>query len=54
MVSPVPSAGNDHCPGSADHTIADTGHTVADTGHFLATLLAHVQMAVDHHPEVLF
>ncbi|KAK4825703.1 hypothetical protein QYF61_001526 [Mycteria americana] len=46
--------GHGHCPAPAGHTIADTSQdAVGFLGH-LGTLPAHVQAAVDQHPQVLF
>ncbi|KAK4823970.1 hypothetical protein QYF61_008356 [Mycteria americana] len=46
--------GHDHFPTPAGHTIPDTSQdAVGFLGH-LDTLLAHVQLAVNHHPQVLF
>ncbi|KAK4827826.1 hypothetical protein QYF61_021910 [Mycteria americana] len=46
--------GHDHFPSPAGHTIFDTSQdAVRFLGH-LGTLLAHVQLAVNQHPQVLF
>ncbi|KAK4826724.1 hypothetical protein QYF61_010977 [Mycteria americana] len=46
--------GHNHFPSAAGHTIPDTSQdAVGFLGH-LGTLLAHVQLAVNQHPEVLF
>jgi len=46
--------GHDHLPPPAGHIIPDISQdTVGLLGH-LGTLLAHVQLAVDQHPKVLF
>ncbi|KAK4826647.1 hypothetical protein QYF61_010575 [Mycteria americana] len=46
--------GHSHCPAPAGHTIADTSQdAIGFLGH-LGTLPAHVQAAVDQHPQVLF
>ncbi|KAK4829196.1 hypothetical protein QYF61_002461 [Mycteria americana] len=46
--------GHDHCPAPAGHTIADTSQdAIGFLGH-LGTLLAHIQAAVNQHPQVLF
>ncbi|KAK4829016.1 hypothetical protein QYF61_001791, partial [Mycteria americana] len=46
--------GHDHFPSPAGHTIPDTSQdAVGFLGH-LDTLLAHVQLAVHQHPQVLF
>ncbi|KAK4822635.1 hypothetical protein QYF61_018587 [Mycteria americana] len=45
--------GHDHCPSPAGHTISDTSQdAIGFLGH-LGTLLAHIQAAVDQHPQVL-
>ncbi|KAK4815148.1 hypothetical protein QYF61_017589 [Mycteria americana] len=45
--------GHDHCPAPAGHTIPDTSQdAIGFLGH-LGTLLAHIQAAVDQHPQVL-
>ncbi|KAK4811561.1 hypothetical protein QYF61_016020, partial [Mycteria americana] len=45
--------GHDHCPSPAGHTIPGTSQdAIGFLGH-LGTLLAHVQVAVDQHPQVL-
>ncbi|KAK4818988.1 hypothetical protein QYF61_022819 [Mycteria americana] len=45
--------GHDHCPSPAGHTIFDTSQdAIGFLGH-LGTLLAHIQVAVDQHPQVL-
>ncbi|KAJ7412648.1 hypothetical protein WISP_94987 [Willisornis vidua] len=45
---------DDHCPGPAGHTIADKGQdAICLLGH-LGSLLAHVQLPVDQHLQVLF
>ncbi|KAK4818693.1 hypothetical protein QYF61_017914 [Mycteria americana] len=45
--------GHDHCPSPAGHTIADTSQdAIGFLGH-LGTLLAHIQLAVSPHPQVL-
>ncbi|KAK4833077.1 hypothetical protein QYF61_027739 [Mycteria americana] len=46
--------GHDHFPSPAGHTISDTSQdTIGLLGH-LGTLLAHIQAAVNQHPQVLF
>ncbi|KAK4815221.1 hypothetical protein QYF61_022868 [Mycteria americana] len=46
--------GHDHCPSPAGHAIPDTSQdAVGCLGH-LGTLLAHIQAAVNQHPQVLF
>ncbi|KAK4819037.1 hypothetical protein QYF61_024402 [Mycteria americana] len=46
--------GHDHFPSPAGHTIFDTGQdAIGFLGH-LGTLLAHIQAAVNQHPQVLF
>ncbi|KAK4817206.1 hypothetical protein QYF61_003599 [Mycteria americana] len=45
--------GHDHCPTPAGHAIPDTSQdAIGFLGH-LGTLLAHIQAAVDQHPQVL-
>ncbi|KAK4810582.1 hypothetical protein QYF61_007319 [Mycteria americana] len=45
---------DNHCPSPAGHTIPDTSQdAIGFLGH-LGTLLAHIQAAVDQHPQVLF
>ncbi|KAK4815893.1 LOW QUALITY PROTEIN: hypothetical protein QYF61_009944 [Mycteria americana] len=45
--------GHDHCPSPAGHAISDTTQdAIGFLGH-LGTLLAHIQPAVDQHPQVL-
>ncbi|KAK4811539.1 hypothetical protein QYF61_011688 [Mycteria americana] len=46
--------GHDHCPSPAGHPIPDTSQdAIGFLGH-LGTLLAHIQPAVNQHPQVLF
>ncbi|KAK4825928.1 hypothetical protein QYF61_003423 [Mycteria americana] len=46
--------GDNHFPSPAGHTISDTSQdAIGFLGH-LGTLLAHIQLAVDQHPQVLF
>ncbi|KAK4817079.1 hypothetical protein QYF61_027910, partial [Mycteria americana] len=46
--------GHDHCPSPAGHAIFDTSQdAVGFLGH-LGTLLAHIQVAVNQHSQVLF
>ncbi|KAK4829686.1 hypothetical protein QYF61_006061, partial [Mycteria americana] len=46
--------GHDHFPSPAGHTISDTSQdAIGFLGH-LGTLLAHIQAAVNQHPQVLF
>ncbi|KAK4812373.1 hypothetical protein QYF61_018823 [Mycteria americana] len=46
--------GHDHCPSPAGHAIFDTSQdAIGFLGH-LGTLLAHIQAAVNQHPQVLF
>ncbi|KAK4824441.1 hypothetical protein QYF61_015756 [Mycteria americana] len=46
--------GHDHFPTPAGHTIPDTSQdAIGFLGH-LGTLLAHIQAAVNQHPQVLF
>ncbi|KAK4815496.1 hypothetical protein QYF61_003054 [Mycteria americana] len=45
--------GHEHFPSPAGHTISDTSQdAIGFLGH-LGTLLAHIQVAVDQHPQVL-
>ncbi|KAK4821791.1 hypothetical protein QYF61_003166 [Mycteria americana] len=45
--------GHDHCPSPVGHTIPDTSQdAIGFLGH-LGTLLAHIQAAVNQHPQVL-
>ncbi|KAK4818053.1 LOW QUALITY PROTEIN: hypothetical protein QYF61_004580 [Mycteria americana] len=45
--------GHDHFPSAAGHAIFDTSQdAIGFLGH-LGTLLAHIQLAVDQHPQVL-
>ncbi|KAK4817894.1 hypothetical protein QYF61_002063 [Mycteria americana] len=46
--------GHDHFPGPAGHTISDTSQDAVGLFGHLGRLLAHVQPAVDQHPQVLF
>ncbi|KAK4831480.1 hypothetical protein QYF61_017981 [Mycteria americana] len=46
--------GHDHCPSPAGHTIPDTSQDAVGLLGHLSTLLAHIQAAVDQHPQVLF
>ncbi|KAK4819909.1 hypothetical protein QYF61_014644 [Mycteria americana] len=49
-----PVQGHDHCPAPAGHAIPDTSQdAVGFLGH-LGTLLAHIQLAVNQHSQVLF
>ncbi|KAK4811173.1 hypothetical protein QYF61_019804 [Mycteria americana] len=46
--------GHNHFPSPAGHTIPDTSQdAIGFLGH-LGTLLAHIQLAVNQHPQVLF
>ncbi|KAK4823194.1 hypothetical protein QYF61_027203 [Mycteria americana] len=46
--------GHDHFPSPAGHAILDTSQdAIGFLGH-LGTLLAHIQLAVNQHPQVLF
>ncbi|PKU36204.1 hypothetical protein llap_13492 [Limosa lapponica baueri] len=45
--------GDNHCPSPAGYTIPDTGQDAVGLLGHLDTLLAHVQLAVDQHPQVL-
>ncbi|KAK4809529.1 hypothetical protein QYF61_015365 [Mycteria americana] len=46
--------GDNHCPSPAGHAISDTSQDATGLLGHLGTLLAHVQPAVDQHPQVLF
>jgi len=46
--------GHDHLPTPAGHTIPGTSQDAIGLLGHLGTLLAHVQLAVDQHPKVLF
>ncbi|KAK4819124.1 hypothetical protein QYF61_025591 [Mycteria americana] len=48
-----PVQGHDHCPSPAGHTISDTSQDAIGLLGHLGTLLAHIQLAVDQHPQVL-
>ncbi|KAK4826007.1 hypothetical protein QYF61_003780 [Mycteria americana] len=45
--------GHDHFPSPAGHTISDTSQDAIGLLGHLGTLLAHIQLAVDQHPQVL-
>ncbi|KAJ7401712.1 integral membrane protein dgcr2 idd [Pitangus sulphuratus] len=44
---------DNHCPGPAGHTIPDTSQDAIGLLDHLGTLLVHVQLVVDQHPQVL-
>ncbi|KAK4810257.1 hypothetical protein QYF61_013072 [Mycteria americana] len=46
--------GHDHFPSPAGHTIPDTSQDAIGLLGRLGTLLAHIQVAVNQHPQVLF
>ncbi|KAK4832249.1 hypothetical protein QYF61_021601 [Mycteria americana] len=46
--------GHDHFPSPAGHTIFDTSQDAIGLLGHLGTLLAHIQPAVNQHPQVLF
>ncbi|KAK4816001.1 hypothetical protein QYF61_010869 [Mycteria americana] len=46
--------GDNHFPSPAGHTISDTSHDAIGLLGPLGTLLAHIQLAVDQHPQALF
>ncbi|KAK4827707.1 LOW QUALITY PROTEIN: hypothetical protein QYF61_020985 [Mycteria americana] len=46
--------GHNHFPTPAGHTIPDTSQDAINLLGHLGTLLAHIQAAVDQHPQVLF
>ena len=45
--------GDNHFPGPAGHTVSDTSQDASGLLGHLGTLLAHVQPAVNQHPQVL-
>ncbi|KAK4822641.1 hypothetical protein QYF61_018593, partial [Mycteria americana] len=45
--------GHDHCPSPAGHAIPDTSQDAIGLLGHLGTLLAHIQAAVNQHPQVL-
>ncbi|KAK4816656.1 hypothetical protein QYF61_019892 [Mycteria americana] len=45
--------GHDHFPTPAGHTISDTSQDAIGLRGHLGTLLAHLQLAVNQHPQVL-
>jgi len=49
-----PVQGHDHLPTPADHTVPDTSQDAVGLPGHLVTLLAHLQLAVNQHPKVLF
>ncbi|KAK4813083.1 hypothetical protein QYF61_007585 [Mycteria americana] len=49
-----PVQGDDHCPSPAGHTIPDRSQDAIGFLGRLGTLLAHIQAAVNQHPQVLF
>ncbi|KAK4817239.1 hypothetical protein QYF61_005261 [Mycteria americana] len=48
-----PVQGHDHCPSPAGHAIPDTSQDAIGFLGRLGTLLAHIQLAVNQHPQVL-
>ncbi|CAM9287055.1 unnamed protein product, partial [Bubo scandiacus] len=46
--------GNNHFPSPAAHTISDTSQDAVGLLGHLGTLLAHIQLAVNQHPQVLY
>ncbi|KAK4817040.1 hypothetical protein QYF61_026166 [Mycteria americana] len=46
--------GNYHCPSPDGHSISDTSQDALGLLGHLGTLLAHIQPAVNQHPQVLF
>ncbi|KAK4831982.1 hypothetical protein QYF61_020365 [Mycteria americana] len=46
--------GHDHFPSPAGHAISDTSQDAVGLLGHLGTLLAHIQAAVNQHPQVLF
>ncbi|KAK4824303.1 LOW QUALITY PROTEIN: hypothetical protein QYF61_013048 [Mycteria americana] len=53
-VRPHQCRGDNHFPTPAGHTISDTSQDAIGLLGHLGTLLAHIQPAVDQHPQVLF
>ncbi|KAK4833094.1 hypothetical protein QYF61_027760 [Mycteria americana] len=49
-----PVQGHDHFPSPAGHTISDTSQDAVGLLGHLGTLPAHIQAAVNQHPQVLF
>ncbi|KAK4828634.1 hypothetical protein QYF61_000282 [Mycteria americana] len=49
-----PVQGHDHFPTPAGHTISDTSQDAVGLLGHLGTLPAHIQLAVNQHPQVLF
>jgi len=45
---------DDHLPTPAGHTIPGTSQDAIDLLGHLGTLLAHVQLSVNQHPQVVF
>ncbi|KAK4830413.1 hypothetical protein QYF61_010944 [Mycteria americana] len=45
---------HDHFPSPAGHTVPDTSQEAVGFLGYLGTLLAHIQLAVDQQPQVLF
>mgnify|MGYP001859128896 FL=1 len=48
------STGGQSLPNTAGHTISDTSQDAVSLLGHLSTLLIHIQLAVDQHPQVLF
>ncbi|KAK4826425.1 hypothetical protein QYF61_008958 [Mycteria americana] len=46
--------GDNHFPSPAGHTISDTSQDAVGLLSHLDTLLAHIQLAIDQYPQVLF
>ncbi|GAB0203357.1 hypothetical protein GRJ2_002801300 [Grus japonensis] len=46
--------GDHHFPSPAGYTISDTSQDAVGLLSHLGTLLAHIQLAIDQHPQVLF
>ncbi|KAK4806198.1 hypothetical protein QYF61_001121 [Mycteria americana] len=46
--------GHDHCPSPAGHAIFDTSQDAIGLLGHLGILPAHIQLAIDQHPQVLF
>jgi len=46
--------GHDNLPTPAGHTVPDTSQDAVGLLGHVGTLLAHVQLDIDHHPKILF
>ena len=54
MALPEQSTGSDRLPGPAGYTIPDIRQDAVGLLGHLGTLLAHVQVSIDQHPQILF